>query len=287
MISKLLQRTIMDKEKHRRKRMTVVLPSPFASPKRSHHKTSSFVKTQRSFLKRQLFLFYSGIWQHVSLNRWWQRGYCSPLRGRDRVGNHILKTPSFFPQLSQNYRRGEEPKKKKGQAQLWRTPRCDSALIFCPRLETHFAFFPPWSVWLAQKDREMVEKGSVCLRGNVCQVQADEAFAVFPQLAPHRLSHPWRKRGTHRPVEGCVSPIADGLGKCGVQCRYEVTAPFLGAQEFGGADEASASDFLPQRGWVLVVRHPRCTGLWWISKPSLDHRHEAAYRSHPGRPAFI
>lgn len=104
----------------------------------------------------------------------------------------------------------------------------------------------------------MDEKGTICLRGNVFQVQADKAFAFppppphFPQLALHHLSHPLSKGGTHRPVKRCVSPISDGLGECGVQWCYEVTAPFLSAQEFGRADEASASD-----------SSPRVAGYWF------------------------
>lgn len=209
---------------------------------------------------------------------------------RDCVGNHSLKTPSFFPnclRITEGERRKPPPKRSSTAVM---TPRIESALISRPRLETRLMFCPLRSVWLIQNDCEMVEKGTVCFEGE-CVSGSGWWGLCIPPVPPGwhcTASHtPEIKVGPTGPLSVCVSPIADGLGECGVQWCYEVTAPFLGAQEFGRADEASASDFHPQSGWVRVLRHPRCTGLWWISKPLLDHRREAAYRSHPGSPAFI
>lgn len=163
----------MDKEKHRRKEMTVVLPSLCKSkkkPPQNVNLTRLMHKTQRSFLKRQLFLIFdSVIWQRVSLNRWSQDGCFSPLRGVETVwGITAWRHLHSFPTVSQLQKgRGEKTPRKRSSTAVM-TPRIESALISRPRLETRLVFCPP-SVGLSNSKRLRDGwKGDCLFWGGMC-----------------------------------------------------------------------------------------------------------------------
>lgn len=240
-----------------------------ASPKRSHPKTSSSDKvdaqTQRSFLKRWLLLiFYSGIWQRVSLNRWSQRGCFPPLCGVEiELGITVWRHPHSFPTVSE-LQKGREKKKKRSSTAVT-TRWCDLALIFRPRLETRLAFCPLWSVWSAQKDREMDEKGTICLRGNVFQVQADEAFA-FPPPPPSPSWHctasrtPEVKVGPTGPLSVALAQSPMGWGSVGCSGATRSLPHFWVPRSLGGRTKR-----------LLPISSPRVAGYWfWDTPDALD-----------------
>lgn len=110
------------------------------------------------------------------------------------------------------------------------------------------------------------------------QVEAEEALLTFP--LPHSallcLVKPLKRRWYRRPTKRCVIAHSPNVGGVWLQWCYEVTAPFWVPRSLGGRTKHLLSISSRQSGWVLFFRHPRPAGLWWISKPLLDHRHEAA-----------
>lgn len=159
----------MDKEKHRRKQMTVFLPSPFqvqkeATQKQVHLTLSFMHKTQRPFLMRRLFfIFFSGK-DNMSV---WIADHSMVIFPSSEVEikvgvvgwRHLCSCPTVS---ESHHRRGKKNNNKKRSSTAMMTPwRCDLALISRPQSETRFTFCPLWSFWLAQKDQEMVEEDRV------------------------------------------------------------------------------------------------------------------------------
>lgn len=113
-------------------------------------------------------------------------------------------------------------------------------------------FVPLWSVCLAQKDQKMVERG-LCIWGGMCSTfrLMKPLHFPLPQLALHRLSHPWSKGGTTGPLSAVLarSPMGGGVW---LQWCYEVTAPFLVPRSLGG-----------QKKHLLLISSPRVAGYWF------------------------
>ncbi len=87
-------------------------------------------------------------------------------------------------------------------------------------------------------------------------------------------SNPKKECGTAGPLS-VVNPFADGWGSV-VAAVLRGRCPSLGSQEFGRRTKHPLPISSPQCGPVLLFQHPRPAGLWWISKPLLDQRYEAA-----------
>lgn len=113
-------------------------------------------------------------------------------------------------------------------------------------------FVPLWSVCLAQKDQKMVERG-LCIWGGMCSTfrLMKPLHFPLPQLALHRLSHPWSKGGTTGPWSAVLaqSPMGGGVW---LQWCYEVTTPFLVPRSLGG-----------QKKHLLLISSPRVAGYWF------------------------
>lgn len=138
---------------------------------------------------------------------------------------------------------------------------CDLAVIsHWQSAETRFMFNPRWSFSLAQKDQKMVERG-LRIWGGMCsrfRLMRPLDFPL-PELALHRLSHPWSKGGTRSPFSVALaqSPMGGGVW---VQWCDEIAAPFLVPRSLGGRTKH-----------LLLISSPRVAGYWfWDTPGTLD-----------------
>lgn len=116
--------------------------------------------------------------------------------------------------------------------------------------------------------------------GRYFQVEVEgEALPPTPHPPPIRRCFAWsnpRKEGGAAGPLSVVLARSPMVGGVWLQRCYEVAAPVWVPRSLGGRTKHPLPISSPQCGPVLLFRHPRPAGLWWISKPSLDQRHEAA-----------
>lgn len=103
--------------------------------------------------------------------------------------------------------------------------------------------------------------------GRYLQVEGEEAYALLPPSPIRRRfarSNPRKEGGAAGPLSIVLarSPMIGGVW---LQRCYEVAAPVWVPRSLGGRTKHPPSISSPQCGLVLLFRHPRPAGLWWIS----------------------
>lgn len=172
--------------------------------------TLSFMhKTQRPILIRWLFFIFLLAHENMSVGLADNSVAIFPSLEME-VGRYLHSCPTVSE--SQTLQKGWGV-----QAQPWWLLVNVTQLCFPINCRWKLAsrFVPLWSVCLAQKDQNMVERG-LCIWGGMCSTfrLMKPLHFPLPQLALHRLSHPWSKGEITGPLSAVLaqSPM---VGECG------------------------------------------------------------------------
>lgn len=140
----------------------------------------------------------------------------------------------------------------------------------CPQMEFDWLNRMKWCLWV-KLDCELGRWGGKVFSSwgwwGLCPPSPLPHSALLCLVKP--------RKGRWGPLSAVLarSPMVGGVW---LQRCYEVTSPFWVTRSLVRRTKHPLPTSSPQCGLVLLFRHPRPAGLRWISKPSLDQRHEAA-----------